>query len=65
MKKLLAIFCVACLMAGCCEPKKYEVGQIKTNMGEILVWITDILNDLKPSFVIQILHFTQIRYRHL
>ena len=51
MKKLLAIFCVACLMAGCCEPKKYEVGQIKTNMGEILVWLYDETPKHKAAFL--------------
>lgn len=44
---LLAIF----LFFGCSAQKSYEIGQIKTAKGEILVWLHDETPNHKASFI--------------
>lgn len=50
MKYFLLLLSV--LTFGCCSaPKSYEIGQIKTPKGEILVWLHDETPNHKASFI--------------
>src|SRR5688572_18740037 len=44
---LLLLFCLACSKK---EPV-YDVGQIKTNMGEVLIWLYDETPHHKENFI--------------
>lgn len=49
MNKLL--LSLVCLAATCSKEQVYEVGQIKTSKGEILVWLYDETPNHKSSFI--------------
>ncbi len=47
----MLIFCSAILIASCTPPTEYEVGQIQTPMGELLVWLYDDTPNHKKAFL--------------
>ena len=49
--KNIPIFLVAILIASCSSEKTYEIGQIKTPKGEILLWLYDETPKHKASFI--------------
>jgi peptidyl-prolyl cis-trans isomerase B (cyclophilin B) len=51
MKNSILIFIVCLVVTACSSLKKYEVGQIVTPKGEILVWLYDETPNHKKSFV--------------
>lgn len=51
MKRLFAFLMISLLFASCCEEKTYEVGQINTGLGEILVWLYDDTPEHKEAFL--------------
>lgn len=52
MKKTLLLLAVAfALVSSTYKEKKYAIGQIKTNMGEILFWLYDETPSHKASFI--------------
>jgi peptidyl-prolyl cis-trans isomerase B (cyclophilin B) len=52
MKKTLILLAVAfTLVSSTYKEKKYAIGQIKTNMGEILFWLYDETPNHKASFI--------------
>ncbi len=51
MKNSILIFIVCLVVTACSSLKKYEVGQIATPKGEILVWLYDETPNHKKSFV--------------
>jgi peptidyl-prolyl cis-trans isomerase B (cyclophilin B) len=50
MKKLL-ILCVSLLQFSCSIEKDYNIGQIKTPKGDILIWLYDETPNHKASFI--------------
>jgi len=49
--KLIAFLFLAFMLNGCSATKVYEVGQIKTPMGEILIWMYDDTPKHKAAFI--------------
>lgn len=49
--KLIAFLFLAFMLNGCSATKGYEVGQIKTPMGEILIWMYDDTPKHKAAFI--------------
>ena len=50
MKKITTLFIVF-LIVSCTTEKTYDIGQIKTPKGEILVWLYDETPNHKASFI--------------
>ncbi len=50
MKTRILLFTII-ILASCSTEKKYEIGQIKTPKGEILVWLYDETPNHKESFI--------------
>lgn len=51
MKRVIQVFALAFLFSFATEKKTYPVGQIKTEMGEILFWLYDETPNHKASFI--------------
>ncbi len=49
--KLIAFLFLVFMLNGCSAAKVYEVGQIKTPMGEILIWMYDDTPKHKAAFI--------------
>ncbi len=49
--KRLSILSLIVLFWGCTTPKTYQVGQINTRLGEILVWLYDEASKHKEAFI--------------
>jgi peptidyl-prolyl cis-trans isomerase B (cyclophilin B) len=49
--KLVAIIASVLFLGACSTQKVYEIGQIRTNKGDILVWLHDETPNHKASFI--------------
>lgn len=47
----LAALCAAHFLASCAAPVSYEVGQIQTPMGELLIWLYEDTPNHKAAFI--------------
>ncbi|MEE9361788.1 MAG: peptidylprolyl isomerase [Cellulophaga sp.] len=51
MKIVPVLFVVVLLLVSCSQEKSYEIGQIKTSKGEILLWLHEETPKHKASFI--------------